>query len=174
MNPSKGTSLSEICAVKSNTLGGVDNSLLDDLQSKSLLGSGEDTDQGSWKDALSPDHYPDIGINDPSVPSQYNGMGDRSKGFGCKSFFCINVNFVMYSESLLGGGKNNSIQSILEQNYKIVTRFAGSSFIQAKHTNNFFQLLLKNLRLPDMSHIGVVTTSLPAPILNLPGNKTPR
>ena len=28
--------------------------------------------------------------------------------------------------------------------------------------------------LPSMAHIGVVVTSLPAPILNLPGEKTPR
>ena len=57
---------------------------------------------------------------------------------------------------------------------KVVTEFAGSSFIQAKHTNNFFELLLKNLNLPSMAHIGVVVTSLPAPILNLPGKDTPR
>lgn len=80
----------------------------------------------------------------------------------------------MYSDTLLGGGKNYSIQTILEQNFKIVTNLAGASFIQAKHTNNFFQLLLKDLNLPSMAHIGVVVTSLPAPILNLPGDKTPR
>ena len=80
----------------------------------------------------------------------------------------------MYGSSLLGGSKTYSIQSILEQNFKIVTNFAGSSFTQAKHTNNFFELLLKNLDLPGMAHIGVVVSSLPAPILNLPGKDTPR
>ena len=84
------------------------------------------------------------------------------------------MDFVKYEATLLGGGKSYSIQSILEQNFKIVTTFAGSSFIQAKHTNNFFQLLLKNMDLPSMAHIGVVVTSLPAPILNLPGENTPR
>ncbi len=80
----------------------------------------------------------------------------------------------MYSTTLLGGGKSFSIQSVLEQNFKIVTEFAGSSFIQAKMPYNFFQLLLKDMNLPSMAHIGVVVTSLPAPILNLPGGKTPR
>ncbi len=80
----------------------------------------------------------------------------------------------MYNGLLLMGTKNYSIESILQQNLKIVNHFAGSSFIQAKHTNNFFDLLLKNIDLPSMSHIGVVVSSLPAPILNLPAKKTPR
>ncbi len=80
----------------------------------------------------------------------------------------------MYDDMLLGGGKNYSIESILQANFKIVSNFAGTSFIQAKHTNNFFELLLKDLDLPGMSHIGVVVSSLPAPILNIPGNKSPR
>ena len=80
----------------------------------------------------------------------------------------------MYADTLLGGGKNYSIQSILEQNYKIITSYAGASLIQAKHTNNYFEFLQKNLNLPDMTHLGVVVTSLPAPIINLPGASTPR
>ena len=39
---------------------------------------------------------------------------------------------------LLGGGKTYSIESVLDENYKIVQKFAGTSFIQAGHTNNFF------------------------------------
>lgn len=34
-------------------------------------------------------------------------------------------------------------------------------------TNNFFELLLKNLDLPGMLHIGTLTSYLPPPILNL-------
>jgi hypothetical protein len=94
--------------------------------------------------------------------------------FGCKDFFCIDIDFISYNQWLLTGWRSFSIQSVLEMNMKIVTEFAGSSFTQAKHTNNFFELLLKNLNLPGMSHIGIVVTSLPAPILNLPGKDTPR
>ena len=80
----------------------------------------------------------------------------------------------MYNGMLLGGGKNYSIESILQKNLKIATEFSGSSHIQAKHTNNFFELGLKDLDLPSMAHLGVVVTTLPAPILNLAGKDTPR
>lgn len=52
-----------------------------------------------------------------------------------------------------------------------MSKFAGSSFIQAQHTNNFFELLLKNLNLPSLVHLGVVVQTMPPPILNLkPGS----
>lgn len=169
----KGTSLSEICAASGSTIKGLDSGLIDDLQSQTYLGNNTGT-QGSGD----LNGFTGTGGEYPEYPvSGTPGSGDKNsynKGFRCTGFFCIDVDFVMYSDTLLGGGKTYAIQSILEQNFKIVTKFAGSSFIQAKHTNNFFQLLLKNLDLPSMAHIGVVVTSLPAPIINLPGDKTPR
>ena len=63
---------------------------------------------------------------------------------------------------------------MLDENFKIVSKFAGTSFIQAQHTNNFFELLLKNLNLPSLVHLGVVVQTMPPPILNLKGGDTPR
>lgn len=87
------------------------------------------------------------------------------------SFFCIRVDFVMYDMLLLGGGKAPTIEGVLDENLKIVKKFAGTSFVQAQHTNNFFELLLKNLNLPSLVHLGVVVQTMPPPILNLkPGS----
>jgi hypothetical protein len=66
------------------------------------------------------------------------------------------------------------VESVLDQNFKIVKEFAGTSFVQAQHTNNFFELLLKNLNLPSLAHLGVVVSTLPPPMLNLDPSNTPR
>ncbi|MDD2744992.1 MAG: hypothetical protein PHU93_00470 [Candidatus Gracilibacteria bacterium] len=169
------TSTGELCAIDENTIGGVDEALLNDLNSQARLGTNTNSQGGG-----EPNSPTTGGSNTGNLTSTGKTLTpprpktNYNKGFRCTGFFCIDVDFVMYSDTLLGGGKNYSIQTILEQNFKIVTSHAGASFIQAKHTNNFFQLLLKDLDLPSMAHIGVVVTSLPAPILNLPGDKTPR
>ena len=62
---------------------------------------------------------------------------------------------------------------MLDENLKIVKKFAGTSFIQAQHTNNFFELLLKNLKLSELVHLGVVVQTMPPPILNLKGGSGP-
>jgi len=71
-----------------------------------------------------------------------------------------------YSQNILGG-KTDTIEYILDQNLKIANTFAGSSLVQAKMTNLFFGLSLKDLNLPSMLHIGAVVSSLPPPLLNL-------
>jgi hypothetical protein len=166
-----GTVLTPACASGSSSLGWLDNNLLNDLYGQAAFGNNG----GSAIGGTDLEQYPLLG---GSVGTTNGAPSGGNSGGGskvtCTGFFCIDVEFITYSESLLGGGKTYAIQSILEQNFKIVTEFAGSSFTQAKHTNNFFELLLKNLDLPGMSHIGVVVTSLPAPILNLPGKDTPR
>jgi hypothetical protein len=171
-----GTVLDPACASGSSSLGGLDSNLLNDLYGQASFGKNG----GSAIGGVDLEQYPLYGGS--AAPIKWttaggNSMGsknDGGNGFKCIGFFCIGVEFIQYNETLLGGSKTYSIQSILEQNFKIVTHFAGSSFTQAKHTNNFFELLLKNLDLPGMAHIGVVVTSLPAPILNLPGKDTPR
>ena len=70
-----------------------------------------------------------------------------------------------YTQNLLGGG-GSSIEYILDENLKIANKFAVSSFVQSKLTNNFFQLSLKDLDLPSLIHIGTVVTRLPPPLLN--------
>lgn len=73
----------------------------------------------------------------------------------------------MYSQNILSGGKAATIEKVLDENLKIVTKFAPSSFAQAKMTNMFFGLSLIGIDLPSMLHIGVQFSTLPPPILNL-------
>ena len=111
----------------------------------------------------------------PVAANRGSGRSEnKTDKFPCMTFFCIRVDFVMYNMLLLGGGKTPTIEGVLDENFKIVQKFAGTSFIQAQHTNNFFELLLKNLKLPDLVHLGVVVQTLPPPILNLKGGDTPR
>ncbi len=63
---------------------------------------------------------------------------------------------------------------MLDENFKIVQKFGGSSFIQAGHTNNFFGPIWKNLNLPSLTHLGVVVQTMPPPILNLNAEQSPR
>jgi hypothetical protein len=167
-----GTVLAPACASGSSSIGGLDSNLLNDLYGQAAFGNNG----GSAIGGVDLEQYPLLGGSAAPTSGAPAGGGGGSGGtkVKCTGFFCIDVEFIQYNESLLGGGKTYTIQSVLEQNFKIVTQFAGSSFTQAKHTNNFFELLLKNLDLPGMSHIGVVVSSLPAPILNLPGKDTPR
>ncbi len=44
-----------------------------------------------------------------------------------------------YTDLLVGGGKNYSIQHILEKNLKIVDKYAELSLVQTRFTNNFFK-----------------------------------
>lgn len=172
--PEKVPSIAEACATQENTIKGLDPGLISDLETQSYLGTSTESQGGANPSGTGGYTAPTGSTKFRNTSNTVRSKNNYNRGFRCTGFFCIDVDFVMYETTLLGGGKSYSIQSILEQNFKIVNTFAGSSFIQAKHTNNFFQLLLKNMSLPSMAHIGVVVTSLPAPILNLPGEKTPR
>lgn len=172
--PENTTSTGALCATQENTIQGLDAGLIADLATQSYLGTSTES-QGEIGASSSSGYIASTGSTKfVTTRNPVKSKNNYHRGFRCSGFFCIDVDFVKYEATLLGGGKSYSIQSILEQNFKIVNTFAGSSFIQAKHTNNFFQLLLKNMDLPSMAHIGVVVTSLPAPILNLPGENTPR
>lgn len=104
------------------------------------------------------------------------GSGRGGDNFQCSGdqFICIIVSFVMYSQNLLGGGQENTIEGILDKNMKITNKISPTSLAQSKMTNNFFQCdICEWLDLPSMFHIGVVVTKLPPPILNLSSKTTP-
>lgn len=150
---------------------GIDSSLAFDIASQLQYGSNPGS-AGSAEDLAAPAPAP----IPPSGSKGSSGGGSESlvDKYPCMLFFCIKTDFLMYESLLLGGGNNFSVESVLDQNFKIVNEFAGSSFIQAQHTNNFFELLLKNLNLPSLAHLGVIVTTLPPPILNINGGDSPR
>ncbi|MFZ4461005.1 MAG: hypothetical protein ACOYN2_00160 [Patescibacteria group bacterium] len=164
------TSTGALCASGTTTIAGIDPGLINDLNSQTKSGTSSNSQSSPIDVSFDLPYVTDGG---DTIRNAANGYNPANR-FGCKTFFCINVDFVRYDTSLLTGGKSYAIESILQQNLKIVLKFAGSSFVQAKHTKNFFELLLKNINLPSMAHIGTVVTSRPPPILNLPGKDTPR
>lgn len=160
----------------STSVGGLDSALAADIANQVAYGSNAGT-SGTPSDLAG---YAGTGSASGSGSGSGRGSGggggkkSQKDSFPCTTFFCIKVDFVMYQGLLLGGGRNDTIEAVLDKNFKIVQAFAGSSFIQAQHTNNFFELLLKNLSLPSIVHLGVVVQTMPPPILNLNGGDTPR
>lgn len=147
-------------------MGGIDSALAEDLSNQLGYGTSAGT-YGTSAELAS-------GSGGSNASKTKNRESKIQDTYECSQFFCIKTKFLMYDSLLLGGGKNYSIEDILDQNFKIMKDFGGSSFVQAGHTNNFFELLLRNLRLPDMAHLGVVVSTLPPPILNLKPGSTPR
>jgi hypothetical protein len=110
--------------------------------------------------------------------SGLKGFGRTGDSFSCKAdqIVCIEIEFTMYKSSFGfgGGAEGNSIEDVLDQNLKILDKYSSSSFAQARMTNNFFELSLKDIDLPSMAHITAILTKKPPPILNLgkSGEKT--
>lgn len=160
---SSGLSDSAECA-DGTGVNGLDAALAFDIERQLASGSNAGT-AGTPEDLVM--FKPRALMNTTPQPLPKGKAENKTDKFPCMLFFCIRVDFIMYNSFLLGGGKTYSIENILDENYKIVQKFAGTSFIQAQHTNNFFELLLKNLNLPSLVHLGVVVQTLPPPILNL-------
>lgn len=111
---------------------GLDQSLAFDIENQLAYGSNGQT--SGTPDELALPAAP----QSPATVAGGSKKDNKTSSFPCFSFFCIRVDFLMYESLLLGGGKTYSIESVLDENYKIVQKFAGTSFIQAGHTNNFF------------------------------------
>jgi hypothetical protein len=78
----------------------------------------------------------------------------------------------MYKQNLLGGGKTNCIEGVVDKNLKIVNEYASKSFIQSNMERNFFEMPFSSfLNLPNLLSMGVIVSSLPPPILNLEPKK---
>jgi hypothetical protein len=77
----------------------------------------------------------------------YSPLNDNSL-WPCNEFFCITINFKMYSQNLLWGGKTNSIQALIERSNWHLKKFTNSSLIRSRQTTNNFQIGLKDLSLP--------------------------
>ena len=172
-NPANGPACADSAAV-----GGLDSALAADIANQVAYGSNAGTagtpgELAGWAGSASGANA-GSGTGNGANAGVHGPKKSMKDTFPCTLFFCIKVDFVMYQGMLLGGGKSYTIESVLDYNFKIVKTFAGASFIQAQHTNNFFELLLKNLSLPSLAHLGVVVQTMPPPILNLNGGDTPR
>lgn len=96
----------------------------------------------------------------------YSPLNDNSL-WPCNEFFCITIDFKMYTQNLLWGGKTNSIQALIERSNWHLKKFTNSSLIQARMTTNNFQIWLKDLNLPDLFNVNFIIDKKAPPILNL-------
>lgn len=76
--------------------------------------------------------------------------GDFFDKLPCNGIFCVDVKIKMGSQNLLAGGKNYSIEWILDKNADILTPIADSSLRSEKMTNNFWSLPFANMKLSNL------------------------
>ena len=78
------------------------------------------------------------------------------------------------SQSLLGGWKNNSIESLLEKHIKMMEPIARSDLAQQKMTNNSFQLPFLNIKIASkIAGLRTFVSDTPQPYRNLKEENTP-
>ncbi|MDD2870669.1 MAG: hypothetical protein PHS49_01655 [Candidatus Gracilibacteria bacterium] len=123
-------------------------------------------------------HYPDYTLdtdsiyNDTSSRSDPNSIAGYSKvrdnsTWPCESFFCINIDFIMYQHNLFGGSDNMTVEYLLNRSNEHLSKFAASSLIPAKMSTNLFEIGLKDLNLPDIFHMAMQVSTKPIPLLRL-------
>ncbi|OIP54948.1 hypothetical protein AUK10_00235 [Candidatus Gracilibacteria bacterium CG2_30_37_12] len=156
------------CGNSAQVPANLDQNFLRDVQAQLLVGRNNNSSLAFADDAKLPEYWANIAQGSGSLGDSPGGGGAGTDKFPCSKIdvFCILMSMMDYSQNILGG-KTDTIEYILDQNLKIANTFAGSSLVQAKMTNLFFGLSLKDLNLPSMLHIGAVVSSLPPPLLNL-------
>ncbi|MDD2907210.1 MAG: hypothetical protein PHH98_01080 [Candidatus Gracilibacteria bacterium] len=99
--------------------------------------------------------------------SNYKKVTDNSQ-FPCKTFFCIDIQFIAYQHNLLGGGfQDISIEYLIDRSNGHLKKFTNTSLVGSKMTVNDFELGLKDLNLADIFHIGIQVNKKPLPLLNI-------
>lgn len=87
----------------------------------------------------------------------------------CSDIFCITVNMKWGSQNLLTGGKNYSIEGILDKHKNILYPIANSSLRSEKMTNNFWSLPFADMKLSDLIGGGrIYLASRPQPTRTTP------
>lgn len=123
-------------------------------------------------------HYPDYTLdtdsiyNDTSSRSDPNSIAGYSKvrdnsTWPCESFFCINIDFIMYQHNLFWWSDNMTVEYLLNRSNEHLSKFAASSLIPAKMSTNLFEIWLKDLNLPDIFHMAMQVSTKPIPLLRL-------
>lgn len=85
----------------------------------------------------------------------------------CTEFFCIVVEFTTENYNLLTGGKTKSIEAFLSTSNEHLKKWASTSLVQSKMTQNNFEMAWRDLNLPDLFNATVQIQFMPPPILNL-------
>lgn len=121
-------------------------------------------------------HYPTFQNDNSSVYSNSNSNSDSvwwyskvrdNSMWPCESFFCINIDFVMYEHNLFWWGENITIEYLLNRSNEHLSKYAATSLIPAKMSTNLFEIWLKDLNLPDIFHMAMQVSTKPIPILRL-------
>ena len=87
----------------------------------------------------------------------------------CNDIFCVKVGIKGGSQNLLSGGKNYSIEGILDKHKNILYPIANSSLRSEKMTNNFWSLPFANMKLTDLIGGGrIYIASRPQPTRTTP------
>ncbi len=85
----------------------------------------------------------------------------------CQSFFCINIDFIMYQHNVFWWNNEMTIEYLLNRSNEHLSKFASTSLIPAKMSTNLFEIGLKDLNLPDIFHMAMQVSTKPVPILRL-------
>lgn len=152
-----------------------ENSWLNNQSIISLLKSinGQQNNNNStpqnWNSADSPKstgwYLDDIVTENPK--SDYSKVTDNSQ-WPCETFFCINIEFIMYNHNLFWWGEEGmSIEYLIKRSNEHLSKFAWTSLIPAKMSTNQFELWLENLDLPSIFHLWIQISTKPIPILNI-------
>lgn len=136
-----------------------------------LNGTGSNTwsgSTGSWSNTWSGSTGSWSIENIPTTG--YTKANDNSL-WPCNEFFCIRIEFVIKNYKLLAGGNSWSIEAIIKKSNEHLKKFANTSLVQSKMTQNNFELWLTNLSLPDIFHMWLQVTKRVPPILNIENNE---
>lgn len=146
----------------------LDGSLLNDLNRQvNLWENSNSINWWLWNWVRSP-------YNNWNLNAWNNGSWLWNNGTGkwpCTWFICITIEMTSYSQWLLWWW-GSSIESIIDKNFKVITKTASQFWWASDITKwNFILSILRGLDLPSMLHLWNIVSSLPPPILNLDDSK---
>jgi len=99
-------------------------------------------------------------------PTWYKKENDNSF-WPCNDFFCINIDFIFYTQELLWYWDTKSIKNILEVSNWHLKKIINTSLSQAKQATNNFELSLYKINLSNIFYMWVQIDTKPVPFLNL-------
>lgn len=98
---------------------------------------------------------------------KWSDYASISDDYPCNNFFCIEINFIMYTHNLLWWAEKISVESIIARSNKHLKKMLSVPLSQSEMSLNNFELWLKWLDLPSLFHLWFVVTEKPVPILDV-------
>lgn len=113
--------------------------------------------------------------NDASI-APLTASSDFHNAHPCDGdIFCIKFGMVAGSQNLLGGSKNNSIETLLEKHTKMMDTISWSDLSQQKMTNNTYQLPFLNIKIASkIAGLRLYMHDAPQPTRTLKKEDTPQ